>query len=75
MSVELDIRKWCAIIRLEGYTTASSARAHAQKFHEIVQTFGDEGVDLDVFMFLEDEKDPRCVDDFVPRKPDRLTDR
>ncbi len=75
MSVELDIRKWCAIIRLEGYTTLSSARALARKFHEIVETFEDEGVDLDVFMFLEDEKDPRSVDEFVSRKPDRLTDR
>jgi len=69
------MRKWCAIIRLEAYTTPSSARALDQKFHEIVETFGDEGVDLDVFMLLMDEKDPRSVDDFVPRKPDGLTDR
>ena len=75
MAVELDIRKWCAIIRLEGYTTPSSARALARKFHEILETFGDEGVDLDVFMFLEDEKDPRSVDECVPHKPERLTDR
>ena len=75
MSVEFDMRKWCAIVKLEGYTTPASARALVQKFHEIVETFQDEGVDLDVFMLLEDENELRSVDEFVPRKPDRSKER
>jgi hypothetical protein len=74
MSVELDMRKWCTIIKLEGYTTPSSAQALAQKFREIVETFEDEGVDIDVFMFLEDEHDPRSLDEPAPRKPNRQAD-
>ncbi len=75
MSVEFDMRKWCAIVKLEGYTTPSSARALVQKFHEIVDDFRDDGVDLDVFMLLEDGIEPRSVDEPVPRKPDRSKGR
>ena len=64
MSIELDMRKWCTIVKLEGYTTASSAHVLAQKLREIVETFEDEGVDIDVFMFLED----------APHKPSRQAD-
>jgi hypothetical protein len=74
MSIELDIRKWCTIIKLEGYTTPSSAQALAQKFREIVETFEDEGVDIDVFMFLESEHDPQPLDESPPRKPNRQAD-
>jgi hypothetical protein len=74
MSVELDIQKWCTIIKLEGYTTPSSAKMLVQKFREIVETFEDEGVDIDVFMLLEDEHNPRSSDEFAPRKPDRVAD-
>ncbi len=52
MSVEFEMRKWCAIVKLEGYTTPASARALVQKFHNIVESFRDEGVDLDVFMLV-----------------------
>jgi hypothetical protein len=74
MSVELDMRKWCTIMKLEGYTTPSSAQALAQKFREIVQAFEDEGVDIDVFMFLEDESDPQPLDEPAPFKPNRQAD-
>jgi hypothetical protein len=74
MSVDLDMRRWCTIIKLEGYTTPSSAQALAQKFREIGETFEDEGVDIDVFMFLEDEPDPQPLDEPVHRKPSRQAD-
>ncbi len=74
MSVDLDIRKWCTIIKLEGYTTPSSADALVEKFHEVVEALENEGVEIDVFMLLEDKKDYESVDKPVPRKPDRLSD-
>jgi len=75
MSVEFEMRKWCAIVKLEGYTTPASARALVQKFHNIVESFRDEGVDLDVFMLVEDENELRSVDESVARKPDRTKER
>ena len=75
MSVEFDMGKWCTIVKLEGYTTPASARALVQKFHELVETFQDEGVDLDVFMLVEDENELRSVDESVTRKPDRTKER
>ncbi|HEX9430921.1 hypothetical protein E6H28_06805 [Candidatus Bathyarchaeota archaeon] len=75
MSVEFEMRKWCAIVKLEGYTTPASARALVQKFHNIVESFRDEGVDLDVFMLVEDENELRSVDESVTRKPDRTKER
>jgi len=75
MSVEFEMRKWCAIVKLEGYTTPASARALVQKFHEIVETFQDEGVDLDVFMLLEDGIEPGSVEKSVPRKPQGSKER
>jgi hypothetical protein len=74
-SVEFEMRKWSVIVKLEGYTTPSSAQALAQKVHAIIESFQDDGVDVDVFMLLEDEKDSSSMDELVPRKPDRLTDR
>jgi len=67
------MRKWCTIVKLEGYTTASSAHVLAQKLREIVETFEDEGVDIDVFMFLEDGPDSRSLD-VAPHKPSRQAD-
>ena len=75
MPVEFEMRKWCAIVKLEGYTTPASARALVQKFHNIVEVFRDEGVDLDVFMLVEDENELRSVDESVTRKPDRTKER
>jgi len=75
MSVEFEMRKWSVIVKLEGYTTPSSAQALVQKVHAIIEPFQDDGVDVDVFMLLEDEKDSSSMDELVPRKPDRLTDR
>ena len=75
MSVEFEMRKWCAIVKLEGYTTPASARALVQKFHNIVESFRDEGIDLDVFMLVEDENELRSVDESVTRKPDRTKER
>ena len=75
MPVEFEMRKWCAIVKLEGYTTPASARALVQKFHNIVEGFRDEGVDLDVFMLVEDENELRSVDESVTRKPDRTNER
>jgi len=75
MPVEFEMRKWCAIVKLEGYTTPASARALVQKFHNIVESFRDEGVDLDVFMLVEDENELRSVDESVTRKPDRTKER
>jgi hypothetical protein len=75
MSVEFELRKWSVIVKLEGYTTPSSAQALVQKVHSIIESFQDDGVDVDVFMLLEDEKNPRSKDELVPRKPDRLADR
>ena len=75
MSIEFEMRKWCAIVKLEGYTTPASARALVQKFHNIVESFRDEGVDLDVFMLVEDENELRSVDESVTRKPDRTKER
>ncbi len=75
MSVEFEMRKWSVIVKLEGYTTPSSAQALVQKVHAIIESFQDDGVDVDVFMLLEDEKDSSSMDELVPRKPDRLTDR
>ncbi len=69
------MRKWCVIVKLEGYTTPSSALALVQKVHAIIESFQDDGVDVDVFMLLEDEKGLSAIDDLVPRKPDRLTNR
>jgi len=75
MPVEFEMRKWCAIVKLEGYTTPASARALVKKFHNIVSGFRDEGVDLDVFMLVEDENELRSVDESVTRKPDRTKER
>jgi hypothetical protein len=75
MSVEFEMRKWSVIVKLEGYTTPSSAQALVQKVHSIIESFQDDGVDVDVFMLLEDEKDPRSTEELLPRKPDRLVDR
>jgi hypothetical protein len=75
MSVEFDMRKWSVIVKLEGYTTPSSAQALVQKVHSIIESFQDDGVDVDLFMLLEDQKDLRSKDEPVPRKPDRLVDR
>ncbi len=55
--------------------TPASARALVQKFHNIVESFRDEGVDLDVFMLVEDENELRSVDESVTRKPDRTKER
>ena len=74
MAVELDMRKWCAIIKFEGYTTPSSERALVQKFRQIVETFEDEGVDIDVFILTEDEPDLQSLEESPPRKPHKLAD-
>jgi hypothetical protein len=75
MSAEFEMRKWSVIVKLEGYTTPSSTQALVQKVHAIIESFQGDGVDVDVFMLLEDEKDLGALDELVPRKPDRLTDR
>ncbi len=75
MSVEFAMRKWSVIVKLEGYATPFTAQALVQKVHAIIESFQDDGVDVNVFMLLEDEKDSSSMDELVPRKPDRLTDR
>ncbi len=75
MPESMEVRKWCAIVKLEGYTTPESARALVEKFHEIVGTFEDAGVDLDVFLFLEGLDNPESKERPVPRKPNRLEER
>ena len=75
MSVEFAMRKWSVIVKLEGYATPSTAQALVQKVHAIIESFQDDGVDVNVFTLLEDEKDSSSMDELVPRKPDRLTDR
>jgi hypothetical protein len=69
------MRKWFVTVKLEGYTTPSSAQALVQKVHAIIESFQDDGVNVEVFMLLEDEKGLGTIDELVPRKPDRLTDR
>jgi hypothetical protein len=75
LPAEFEMRKWSVIVKLEGYTTPSSAQALVQKVHSLIESFQDDGVDVDVFMLLEDENGPRSTDELVPRKPDRLADR
>jgi hypothetical protein len=75
MSVEFEMQKWSVIVKLDGYTTPSSAQALVQKVHSIIESFQDDGVDVDIFMLLEDEKGPRSTDELVPSKPERLADR
>jgi hypothetical protein len=75
MAVEFEMRKWSVLVKLEGYTTPSSAQALVQKVHAIIESFQDDGVDVDVFMLLEDENGLGAIDEQIPRKPDRLTDR
>ena len=74
MSESSDVRKWCAVLKLEGYTTPASAEALVQKFHEIVESFQDAGADLDVFMLLEVEKKEPSQRRPVARKPARVED-
>jgi hypothetical protein len=75
MSVEFEMRKWSVIVKVDGYTTPSSGPALVQKVHSIIESFQDDGVDVDIFMLLENEKDPGSIDELVPRKPNRLADR
>jgi hypothetical protein len=75
MSVEFEMRKWSVIVKLEGYTTPSSTQALVQKVRSIIEPFQDDGVDVDVFMLLEDENGLGAIDEQIPRKPDRLTHR
>ena len=75
MPVELDIRKWCTIIKLEGYTTPSSARTLVENFHQIVGSLEEEGVEIDMFMLLDDTNGSQSVAKPTLRKRDRRTDQ
>ncbi len=71
----MDIRKWCTIIKLEGYTTPSSARTLVEKFHQIVGSLEEEGVEIDMFMLLDNANGSQSVAKPTLRKRDRRTDQ